>query len=279
MPAPSPEPGAQASLPPAYSVVIPTHNRAHLLPRAVQSVLRQTYPHWELIVVDDGSTDQTEQVIAPFLSDRVSYVKKSGRSGAAESRNVGAAKAKHPYLTFLDSDDEVEPSWLSKLARAQQDSGAPIVCCGLTRYDAAGNLTGTHLPQDLGLLFGNRTGTFSNGGVFALSKALFDAAGGYDEELACGQHTELAIRVLQRVGKDGISNVAEPLVRIHIHGGARIRTDREALVRGTQRLLDKHRDLFAKNPRAFATNMTMLGVSNARLGRFGQARGCFLKAL
>ena len=86
------------------SVIIPTFNRAHLLPRAIDSVLKQTYRHFELIVVDDGSIDDTASVVAQY-SDQLRYIRLDNQ-GVSHARNVGVAHAKGDWLAFLDSDDE-----------------------------------------------------------------------------------------------------------------------------------------------------------------------------
>jgi len=94
-----------------FSVIIPTYNRAAFLPKTVQSVLNQTYPHYEVIIVDDGSTDDTAQVVQPLLSDRVFYFRKENAERAA-ARNFGTRQSGGDYITFLDSDDLLYPDYL-----------------------------------------------------------------------------------------------------------------------------------------------------------------------
>lgn len=90
---------------PYISIVIPTYNRENLILRAIQSVQNQTYENWELIVVDDGSTDNTEQAIKGLDDKKIRYIKNEENIGAAASRNRGAALAQYDYLAFQDSDD------------------------------------------------------------------------------------------------------------------------------------------------------------------------------
>lgn len=96
-----------------FSVVIPTFNRAHTLPRALGSVLGQSLTLWEVIVVDDGSTDTTKQVVAECAAkdSRIRYVKTENR-GVSAARNTGARLATGKWLAFLDSDDEWLPNKL-----------------------------------------------------------------------------------------------------------------------------------------------------------------------
>ena len=101
---------------PPISIVIPTYNRAALLPAAIQSVQAQTRTDWELVIVDDGSTDDTSAAIAPLLRQdrRLRLLINEGRRGPAGARNTGIRAARGAVLGFLDSDDYWEPS---KLAR------------------------------------------------------------------------------------------------------------------------------------------------------------------
>ena len=96
------------------SVVIPTYNRAALVARAIQSVLDQTYPHLELIVVDDASTDNTEQALQRFSDPRIRYVRLSTNLGGSAARNTGIEGARGDFVAFLDSDDEWRPERLAR---------------------------------------------------------------------------------------------------------------------------------------------------------------------
>ena len=100
--------------PPCVSVVLCTYNRAALLPRAVRSVLAQTTPAWQLVIVDDGSTDDTANVVETFRrgDDRIVVVRQKNR-GLAAARNVGIRVAEGTHVAFLDSDDEYAPDHLA----------------------------------------------------------------------------------------------------------------------------------------------------------------------
>jgi O-antigen biosynthesis protein len=99
---------------PLVTVIIPTYNRADLLPRAIESVRAQTYTHWELFVVDDASTDTTPDVVGRIVDSRVHYVRHSENRGGSAARNTGLAQAQGDYIAFLDSDDEWLPTKLEK---------------------------------------------------------------------------------------------------------------------------------------------------------------------
>jgi glycosyltransferase involved in cell wall biosynthesis len=96
-----------------FSVIIPTYNRQDFIAKTIQSVLAQEYPHFEVIVVDDGSTDDTENVVLGIEDSRVQYFKKENEERAA-ARNYGILQAKGDFLTFVDSDDLFYPNYLNE---------------------------------------------------------------------------------------------------------------------------------------------------------------------
>jgi glycosyltransferase involved in cell wall biosynthesis len=94
------------------SVIIPTYNRAQVLSRAVESVLGQSYNNLELIVVDDGSSDNTAEAIKEIEDKRIKYIKSSENKGVAAARNAGIKESHGDYIAFLDSDDQWLPDKL-----------------------------------------------------------------------------------------------------------------------------------------------------------------------
>ena len=92
---------------PIVSVIMPTYNRASLLPKAIDSVFSQNYPDIELIVVNDGSTDNTEEALEPYR-DKITYIKKAN-GGCGDAKNAGLKAANGKYITHLDDDDLMMP--------------------------------------------------------------------------------------------------------------------------------------------------------------------------
>jgi glycosyltransferase involved in cell wall biosynthesis len=97
---------------PAISVLLPVHDRADVLPRAIRSVVDQTLKEWELIVVDDGSTDDSAAVAESFLDERIRVIRLEQNRGGNVARNAGLRAAEAPLIGFLDSDDEYLPEKL-----------------------------------------------------------------------------------------------------------------------------------------------------------------------
>lgn len=104
---------------PLFSIIVPTYNRAHFLDRTITSVINQTYADWELLIVDDGSTDNTKDVVHAYISldNRIKYIYQDNKRVSA-ARNNGLRNAKGDYLCFLDSDDEYNTHHLQTFADA-----------------------------------------------------------------------------------------------------------------------------------------------------------------
>src|ERR1051326_9034418 len=91
---------------PAVSVILPTYNRGHLIERALRSVLNQSFGDFELLVMDDASTDNTEEVIRAIGDPRIRHIRSTSRLGPAAQRNLGLKNARAGLVAFQDSDDE-----------------------------------------------------------------------------------------------------------------------------------------------------------------------------
>lgn len=120
---------------PLVSIILCTYNRAPLVKRAIASVLAQSYPHWELIIIDDGSVDDTVKVLMPIVKSdsRIMYFYHANQ-GLARSRNIGIILASGEYSTFLDSDDEYRKNHLSIRVQAMGEKPSPAVIYGGIEY-------------------------------------------------------------------------------------------------------------------------------------------------
>jgi glycosyltransferase involved in cell wall biosynthesis len=120
---------------PLVSIILCTYNRAHLVKRAIASVLTQSYRNWELIIIDDGSTDDTSQVVMPVVKSdpRFTYFYHANQ-GLARSRNIGITLASGEYTTFLDSDDEYRENHLSIRIKAMEKKPPPALIYGGIEY-------------------------------------------------------------------------------------------------------------------------------------------------
>src|SRR3990172_11049494 len=106
---------------PSFSIIIPTFQRNHLLKRAVESVLAQNFEDFELIIVDDGSSDNTRQAVKSYRDSRIQYVSRE-HGGISAARNTGLSVSRGKWVTFLDDDDEALPDWLLTFHKLVQHS-------------------------------------------------------------------------------------------------------------------------------------------------------------
>ena len=125
------------------SIIMPSYNTARFIGESIASVFAQTYTNWELLIVDDCSTDNTDEIIAQFNDPRITYVKNEKNSGAAVSRNRALAQAKGKWIAFLDSDDLWAPQKLEKQLKFMAENGFAFSYTRYEEVDENGSPTGT----------------------------------------------------------------------------------------------------------------------------------------
>jgi glycosyltransferase involved in cell wall biosynthesis len=208
------------------TAIIPTYNYARFLPRAIDSVLAQTYAPIEVLVVDDGSTDDTPEVLARY-GERV-RVMRLQNGGVSRARNTGIGAARTDFVAMLDADDWWDQEKIARqMALLEREPSLSIVGCGI-RWSGP-----THpivewrapLPQQgrAGDLRAIATRRFmvggSNSGLLA-RRRLFDEVGLFDTALFAAEDWDMWLRI---GAEHGIGNVPEPLTNIYVHGEGRFR--------------------------------------------------------
>lgn len=111
------------------TVIMPTFNRGYVLKKAISSVLVQDYTNWELLIIDDGSTDNTCEIVKSFEDRRIKYIYCNINRGGNHARNIGLTKSQGEYISFLDSDNVWEPKFLSVLTEILDENLSDIVFC------------------------------------------------------------------------------------------------------------------------------------------------------
>jgi len=125
------------------SIVMPSYNTAEYIAESIQSVLAQSYKNWELLIVDDCSTDNTDEIVKPYLIDeRIRYLRNEKNSGAAVSRNRALRDAKGKWIAFLDSDDLWMPDKLSKQIKFMEEHDYHFSYTNYSEIDTEGNVNG-----------------------------------------------------------------------------------------------------------------------------------------
>lgn len=186
------------------SIILPTYNREKVIGRAIQSILRQTYENYEIIIVDDGSTDHTQEIIEQMKDDRIRYIRLEQNQGVGHARNIGIQEAKYDYIAFCDSDDEWFPDKLQKqmekLLGASEHVG--LVYCRVSGTERYGNNRYIWPPEKWrkDMLEGNifqsllMRNTIANMSILARKECLVQA-GGFHESLRCLEDWEFFLRI------------------------------------------------------------------------------------
>jgi glycosyltransferase involved in cell wall biosynthesis len=188
---------------PSVSVVIATYNRARLLPQTLDSIFAQSFRDFEVIVVDDGSTDDTREVLTPY-QNRIQYVYQEN-CGPSAARNVGARRAKAGWLSFQDSDDLALSAHLDMLHTfVQAHPGCAMVVANGSYLGGPEHHRNTIIPTAKSRLLARRGMRLDD--VFdksivrlqaaLISKAAYEAVGGHDESLRICMDLDLSFRLL-----------------------------------------------------------------------------------
>jgi glycosyltransferase involved in cell wall biosynthesis len=228
---------------PLITIIIPTYNRAELLPFALKSALSQTFADFELLILDDASTDSTRETLEPYLKDeRVRLVVHPENIGITANRNYGLSIAKGSYIAMLDSDDV----WLDdcKLQR-QKDILDTHPQCGLVGTDAKtidikGNVVGIIRNKSADRSIRRnmmRKNQFIQSSVLIRKEAL-DKAGWYDERIPIWEDYELWLRIGALFE---LRNIPEPLTGYRIHEGNVSNESKEKSIRAYEMIYRLHK--------------------------------------
>ena len=270
---------------PKVSVVIATYNRASLLHRAIHSVLVQTFTNHELIIIDDGSTDYTQHVVAEFNDPRIHYFKNTINQGQAAARNLGISYARGEYIAFLDDDDECVPTRLENQVAFLDASPAEIgmVYGWMDKYDDS-----THKLE-------HEYGSGLSGDVFELAltgrniavtitmlvrTSVAREVGGFDERLSIGEDPLFVCNISS---KYRIGFQPKVVCIRHIkHGYPRMTEPSESQRLGMDKYLRVHIQTFSteleQRPRLFADVLRWSSIHSMECRYLKRAVSISLKA-
>ena len=259
------------------SIIIPTYNRAGLLKKSINSVLNQTFKNFEVIIVDDGSTDNTENVIKSFNNSKIRYIKNKKNIGAATARNIGIKTAKGKFIAFQDSDDEWLPKKLKKqveILTAHQNNN--IVYTGFWRIK---DNRKTYIPLNrVKCKEGNiykelLEGNFISTQTLLMKRECFEKAGMFDENLPRFQDWELVLRLSKHYD---FKFIDKPLALCY-YTPKSISTDSDALLKAFKIIKEKYfKDL---NNKLLAKHYFRVGNTLCLDKKFKSGRSYFVKAI
>lgn len=257
---------------PAVSIIIPTYNRADILPRAIDSVLGQTFSDFELYIVDDASTDETEAVVRSYNDDRLRYIRhESNRGSGGIARNTAIDQVTGEYVAFLDDDDVWRPTKLEKQVALFEDSphDVGLIYCWMNYLDGETVVERRH-PERRGYIFREMLdrNAITNASTLLVRSEVFSDIGGFDPTLPRGIDSDF----IRRVAKEyKVDYVPEVLVEYHVgHGFERDSTLDESGIRdaiaSTEAKFEKFSEAFERYPEMYASNLAYIGTQYFMLG-------------
>lgn len=267
---------------PTVSVIIPTYDRAHLIGRAVQSVLNQSYGDFEIIVVDDGSSDNIEEVVKSFKDERIKYIKHEKNKGAPTARNTGIKAAKGEYIAFQDSDDEWLPGKLERQMKAFEYAPPEVgvvytdmwrITRNKKRYFHSPKI----MPEDK-IIYEQALdyGVVNIGIQTALiKKECFNKVGMFDKKFPRFIDLELFIRLSKYYY---FHHIEEPLVN-YFDADKGISSDTKALVTARKLILEKYFEDIKKDKKVLANHYLSIGTVLCINGEIEEGRSYLIKAV
>ena len=258
---------------PYFTIIIPSFNRSHIIVKTIQAVLDQSFQDWELLIVDDGSIDNTKEILTPILADkRVKYIYQNN-AGVCAARNTGARVAVGNYLIFLDSDDTVENNWLFDFYQEIENKTADIVYCSVKIQ----NYDNTIEYIDVDNPYGNCKGQGTDlAGSWAIKKQIFCEVGMYDEVIKFGENNELRLRINSRNLNIGLIKKYNLIYFASKNGGSK---NYQNKINSILYILDKHKDYYNKNRHIKKLFLQTAAVSAIRIRNIKNAHDLFTIAL
>jgi glycosyltransferase involved in cell wall biosynthesis len=255
---------------------MPSFNRAGLIGRTITSVLAQRLERFELVIVDDGSTDGTLELLNDWQDRRIAIFQMRRNSGAPAARNAGVKMARSMLVAFQDSDDEWQPTLLDQHVQALHR--ADVSFCQLEqRYPAGRNFYPPHGWQLSDEPYEQLLGSSHiSTQTLAMTRAIFQRVGGFDPAMPRFQDWDLVLR-LARIGAR-FHYLDEPLAIAHDSPDSLTRS-LEKGIQGRQRLIEKHAEALAAQPEALARHHYVMGSQYRTLRRFGEAQAEFAAVL
>ncbi|MES1025530.1 glycosyltransferase [Gloeocapsa sp. BRSZ] len=267
---------------PILSIIIPTHNRPHLLPLAVKSALAQTLNDFEVIVVDDASTESVQLPEDP----RLRLIRLDEPHGGAGARNVGTEAAQGQWITYLDDDDRLLPHMaaISLEALSQTQLPTPVaVISGLEIVNTQGEVISTRLPPPIRLRGSHfaleelEPGySYNTKQTLVVEREVIRQIGGWDKSFRSRVHSELFLRL-----NSVCTIIGVPIVTYQLYNHQSERVSRDPILRqeSFQRLVTKHKSLFQSHPKMFAKFVVDHAQRSYQMGQTRAAISAILWAM
>jgi len=259
---------------PLVSVIIPTHNRASRLSKAVNSVLSQTFSNLEVIIVDDCSTDNTANKAQELIQQdqRVKYFKQEQNQGAPAARNRGIKAAQGKYIGLLDDDDQYLPEKIEQQVKVFENASDDVglvyggfknIVLNSDREDRVkkpkerGDITKALLEK-----------CFIGSPTVLIKKECFGKVGYFDEKLQSCQDWDMWFRIAQKFKADYAKEI---VANYYFHDGEQITTNFDKKAQGVNRIYFKHQEYLREYPKIYLHRIKNLAKALAAAGQRGSA--------
>ena len=264
---------------PLVSIIIPTHNMAKFLQLSAGSVFKQTYKNFELIIVDDASEDNTEEIIKQFNDKRIKYIKRDQKGGVSSARNCGIDNSRGDYIAFLDADNE----WMENKLEKQMfkfENVSDDVGLVYTHYLGIFLTSGEVICEFKGCYSGDVEADLAVGcflGVCAviIRRKCIEKVGYFDPDVDYNEDWDLWLRIAKYYKFDFIP---EFLAKYYVHGN-QLSCNLSPMVVAWENFLDKHKDMYEKMPSIYSMHLDYLGRISCFDDQFKKGRGYFLKSI
>jgi glycosyltransferase involved in cell wall biosynthesis len=254
---------------PLFSIIIPVFNRASMVSSTIDSVLIQDCKDFEIILIDDGSSDKIENTISNYITNDRLIFHAQTNSGVSAARNKGASLSTGDYLVFLDSDDHVTQNWLSDFEKIIKIQNPDIIYCGINRIkdNILVEYTSPRDPYKDAKSFGNVIP-----GSFCIKSSFFNNIGGYDDRLAYGENTELGFRIKMRIPSVEFIDSPNLLYSLleNSHGKNSINK-----MNGLIYTINKHPQIFLENKEMKRKYLSIAGVAAVHCKELKKSRELF----
>lgn len=262
---------------PLVSIVLPTYNGAKYLAEAIDSCLAQTYPAWELIIVDDCSTDTTSAVLAQYAGrdQRIRVIRHEVNRKVPGALNTGHAAARGSYLTWTSDDNRFLPGAIEEMAGfLQEHPGVGMVVADSVMIDENGDYVRDYPAQPASrLAYINALGP-----CFMYRRSVYESIGSYDPELFLAEDYDYWLRIYRQFE---IARLNKVLYEFRWHDQSLTNTTRPATLRASvEKTLRRHLPyLHRSSPRERARGWIVCAAAAARRGAVGQVAGALGRAL
>lgn len=262
------------------SVVIPAYNREKTIARCLDSVLHQTFPAFEIIVVDDNSTDDTTKIVKSITDRRVRLITLPSNKGAQAARNIGIRHATGNFIAFLDSDDEWLPEKLEIQVKEISKRTKPCIvhCDAWVFIEEENEKKLFNVPKLSGYIY--KELLIAPGPLYPcllVPKECFEKIGYLDENIPSYQEWDTAISLARYYE---FVFIDRPLIIYHIHKGETISKDKAKEADGWKYIVEKYKDEIKNNvgKEVLAKHYSQIGMFYYNAEKFNIARDYFYKA-